>query len=243
MGKSIKLLVGALALTAWQSASAVILTGEFSGVISSSQGYGLANNGANGETLTGTIWIDTEAAQLTDQCSQAEYNCSRDIDYNDKWIDISYSFLGNTYSPDSPQLTHSYDGVWAYDQYTSDNRDFLQVLEYDYESSSSNYAYDYAYVYIYDWVTDIISSGEVADLSTLSVNWQDSTPGDCNNNSGQCGYFHAQEYGNNIATNYINANLTSLTLNAASVPEPGTLALFGMGVFGLYFSRRNMKRS
>nr|WP_289851907.1 PEP-CTERM sorting domain-containing protein [Saccharophagus degradans] len=32
-------------------------------------------------------------------------------------------------------------------------------------------------------------------------------------------------------------------MNAASVPEPGTMALFGMGMFGLYFSRRKMKRA
>lgn len=243
MSKSIKLLVGALALTAWQSASAVILTGEFSGVITNSQGYGLANGGANGETLTGTIWIDTEAAQLRDECSQSQYNCTRDTDYNDKWVDISYSFLGNTYSPDSPQYTDSYDGVWAYDQYTSDNRDFIQILEYDHEYASSNYAYDYAYVYIYDWINDIVTSDNLADISTLSFNWQDSTPGNCSASAGQCGYFNAYDYDNNTTTSYINANLTSLTLNAASVPEPGTMALFGMGMFGLYFSRRKMKRA
>lgn len=238
-----KLLIAAAALTTWQSASAVILTGEFSGIITNNSGYGLARDSAVGETLTGTIYIDTEAAQLNDDCSQAQYTCARDTDYNDSWINISYSFLGNTYSPDNSNYTRSYDGIFAYDEYTSDNRDFLQILENKYEDTNSSYNYDYAYLYILDWVNDIVTGENLNDVSTLSVDWQDSTPGNCDGNSGECGFFYSYDYDQNGVQQQLGANLTSLTLNASSVPEPTTFALFGTGLLGLALSRRRMKKA
>lgn len=242
MGKISKIIMATAALTLWQPASALVLTGEFSANIISSTGYGLANNAAVGETLTGKIWIDTDAAQLIDTCSDASRKCLSDSDENDKWIDITYSFMGNTYSPDNPDYSTNRDRVWAYDEYTSDDRDFFQVIEQDLQSSP--YSNDYAYLRIYEWLDDVFTSANLEDLATLSINWEDSNPGNCSTNDVQdrCGTFYAREIDNGVTSAYLRGDLTSLRLNTANVTEPGSFALFSLGVVGLIIARRRLRR-
>lgn len=172
--------------------------------------------------FTGTVSIDVLASGPSGPDSNIqEVNAS---DYEGwVWSDFLIQWDGNVFDPDSvPGQTHS-DHLTTVVNYLTDgvtNREYYARL------GSQNQHFAYAEL--------IRMSNDPTWLSDLSFPVPDLAPSGINRIA-----FSEAEYEAGIFTGFKGSiTLSSFTPKPVSVPEPGTLALFGLGITGLAFARR-----
>jgi len=142
------------------------------------------------------------------------------------WMDSSVQVSGGTVVAEAALVTDTtYSQDYLYlENGSAGSRDFYQVYSYDYDSTNASYFYSYAYVA--EYIDDIVQ-GKGADQN---FNWID-------NDASDIGYGYARWYDWNgtsyDANSYASYYLDSMTVSTASVPEPSTLLLFGLGLLGL----------
>ena len=119
-------------------------------------------------------------------------------------------------------------------------------MDNDYLNNNPNYQQDYAYVWIHDYVNELVDDIDAIQEFTFTGTTPGSQCGPSIVSDQQCGDFFAQNYnydsstGQYLSFDRVQGNISSLTVSIANVPEPGTLELLLLGLFGLGHRRKGL---
>lgn len=172
--------------------------------------------------FTGTVSIDVLASGPSGPDSTIQESFANDYE-GWVWSDFLIRWDGNVFDPDSvPEQTYS-DHFASVVNYLTD-----EVTNREYYARLGSQSQHFAYAQL------VRASNDTTWLSDLSFPVTGLAPSDTNRI-----LFSEAVYEASIFTGFKGSiTLSSFTPKPVSVPEPGTLALFGLGIMGLGFARR-----
>ncbi|MGI9327368.1 MAG: PEP-CTERM sorting domain-containing protein [Pseudomonadales bacterium] len=225
--KYLKTLAAAPLLIASMSVSAALIEVRYEGTVNNVYGDGAGY--FLGDVVSGSLFIDTDRAP-EDAHSYAK------IGHYLQNTDTSADFVGG-YLADDNGL---YDGVYLQDGYYR-NRDHFQIMDRDYQQSNSSGTSviedRYFGLIAYDYSTDFIHGIGLEQSFELAA-------GDVQNMYGFVQHRRYSVRGRRAQYEFNNGahfNLSRLSYGAVSVPEPGSMALLGLGMLGIFASGRRKR--
>ncbi|SNT29319.1 PEP-CTERM protein-sorting domain-containing protein [Noviherbaspirillum humi] len=241
--KAITSILAAVALTVGvaSSASATVFTYTSSGTISG--GYndsydysGLFGGGSlfgKSFTLTTSFdtnnnyWNESYPNQYSSSYGYAPMSVSVNVDGHSYATTISNSYSGQGFIANgvsTGNTSYDIDEVYTYGSGITDNGSYVEIQQY---------AYDY-------WNTFVGSSNSLdisrtIDPSNLFVSQAYFYLSDPTAGSTYFNIYGGTAYG-------VSSGIQSIVINGGNVPEPETLALFGIGLLGFAVTRRKAKK-
>jgi len=246
----LKTVTAATLLLASLSSSAAIIEVSYEGVITSNSnynydgsGYSYDGDGAGyniNDVISGSLFIDTDMAP-NDYYSQTNLGY-----YHSNWNGNADFVTGfdheSVENVDHTSDVTAHDYVYFQDDYS--NRDYFAMYDYEtsnYNDNAGNFGHTQTYVGFgaYSEVDDFISTDSLMQSFTLT---------DFSSFTNTWGTVYSREYdyeNNQVVNNvqgYSNFKLTSLSYNTVSeVPEPSSIAILALGLFGLFARKRSAK--
>ncbi len=211
------------------SASAALIEVRYEGTVNHIYGDGAGH--FVGEVLSGSLFIDTDLAP-------GDSHPYARIGQYQQNSDTSADFVSGYLAGDDGR----YDGVYIQDDYYR-NIDRFQIMDRDYNqsysSNTSSITDRYLNLVAYDYSTDFIQGvglNQSFDLSAGDVRYM---YGFIQQRSYSVQRRRSAQYEYNDGAHF---HLSRLSYGAVSVPEPGSVALLGLGVLGISACRRRRRK-
>ncbi len=219
-------------------------------------GQGVGSSIVNGQTAILKFTYDTAAAPGDYFGGAYPYEAYYHDGVTD-WIESSASVGGNAVSNVVTSGNYSdYSNVYLRDYLPtySNDYDHIQVVDYEYGvdtgyDSNGNYFYhsgeNYTYLHFYDYLEGFLNGVALNQTFSATVDNSGNDYGyayihrylqsdQCADPS--CSAYQYQEY--KIGYAFVDLNTITMSLRNTNIPEPGSLALLGLGLSGLAFVRR-----
>lgn len=249
----LKTVTAATLLLASLSSSAAIIEVSYEGVITNNYNYNYDGSGYSydgdgdgagyniNDVISGSLFIDTDLAP-NDYYSQTDLGY-----YHSNWNGGADFVTGfdhdSVVNVDHTSDVTAHDYAYFQDEYYN-SRDYFHMHDYEvsnYNDGAGNHGQTYSYLafgaesYVDDFIStdSLMQSFTITDFSSFSNTW---------------GTVYGREYDyensqlvNNVQ-GHSNFKLTSLSYNTVSeVPEPSSIAILALGLFGLFARKRATK--